>query len=219
MSTEADAIATDLLHAMGRDQPIRSADGMVLFDPTTHVYRHMPSGRDLPSVTCVLEATGVREPYHGDPIYGIRGTWVHACAELVDQGDLDWDRAEAEHSDWLPYVRAYERFLRENTVEILGTEEVVWNERWFYAGRCDRRIMLNGVLTRPDLKSGQPQRSDLVQIAMYDETDPEHPHDLRPIYLRKDGNYRAPAVDPDDQAEARSVARAAAAIGRWRGRK
>lgn len=215
MNTEADTAAAHLNVAMGRKM---SPDGEVSFDPASHVYTHVRSGRELPSCTRILEATGIRAPYFGDPIYGIRGSWVHSCSEAVDAGDLDWDRAEAEHPDWIGYVRAYELFLSENTVEILSTEEIVWSELWWYAGMCDRTVMLNGRLTRLDLKTGQPDRSQMVQIALYDETQEEE-HDLRPLYLRKDGTYRCPPVPEEVQEEARQVAMWAAGITKWRGRK
>ena len=187
----------------------------VTLDQETHIYK-TDDGREMPSVSRILESTGVRDVYRGDPIYGVRGKWIHRATELVDAGDLDWEQAERDQPEWVPYVRAYELFLKENTVEIVATEEIVWSETWWYAGTCDRRCLLNGIPCRLDLKSGQPSRSHVVQIALYDATNPENRHDLRPVYLRKDGSYRAPPVPMIDQEEARRVGLWAAGITRWR---
>lgn len=186
---------------------------IVTMDEATHVYT-TDDGRQMPSVTRILEATGIREPYRGDPAYGVRGTWCHRSTELVDIGDFDWSAAEAEHPDWIGFVRAYERFRDDNRIEILATEELVWSEMWWFAGTCDRRVLFNGQRTRLDFKTGRPGKSDVVQIALYDLTG-EEAHDLLPVYLRSDGSYRAPPIPEEVQEEARAVGLAAARISRW----
>ncbi len=188
----------------------------VTLDPLTHVYR-TDDGREMPSVTRILEAIGVREIYRGDPIYGTRGTWVHRATELVDAGDLDWERAEADQPEWIGYVRAYERFRAENVIEILGTEEIVWSETMWYAGMCDRRVKRGKLLVRLDFKTGEPSRSDIVQLAGYDAT--AERHDLRPVYLRKDGSYRAGPVSEAEQETARHVWHAAITLYNWSNRR
>lgn len=163
----------------------------VTFDERDHSY-HDESGRVVPGVTNILTATGVCPPYFGPESAGRRGRWVHRATELVDQNALDWEAAAEKAPDWIGYVKAYQKFLGENSVEVLASEEVVCNEDWWYAGTLDRRLVVNGKRGVWDFKTSRAAASwHLVQATAYRRTFPATDrYVVRVLYFGSDGHYR-----------------------------
>ena len=186
----------------------------ITFDPKDHTY-HSESGRVVPGVNQIMLATGITEPYTGPPIYGERGTYVHAATELLDADDLDIEKAKAEAPDWWGYIEAYQTFRAENKIDILASEEIVSHEAMWYAGRLDRRLMLNGDRTIVDIKTSScPAPWHVVQTVAYRETFPRTDgYKCRVLYLRQDGTYRL-CGNAKEQEEAMVTWRNA--MARWR---
>lgn len=177
----------------------------VRFNAKDHTY-HADDGRVVPGVSTILAGAGVVAPYRGPESAGRRGTWVHRATELVDEGVFDWEVAETTAPEWIGYVKAYRTFITDNPVTVIASEEIVSNEKLWYAGTLDRRLKVHGRLGVWDIKtSSSPASWHLVQAIAYRLTFPESEfYQVRVLYLRKDGSYRVAG-----NAKAEEVARAA----------
>jgi len=184
----------------------------VTLDKLTHTYT-TDGGVVLSSVSRILEATGVREPYYGPAIYAARGRYVHEASELLDKHDLAWDLVEPE---WVGCVRAYESFLAENEVEWEATEEIVFRPG-VYAGTLDRRGRVNGHRVIVDLKTGSPARWHRIQLGAYNVTfQQSRRYGLRALYLGKDGRYKMAALSPTEAEQAGAVWEATLTVYLWK---
>ena len=106
------------------------------FEPITHTYRF--SGVVIPSVTQILEATGIIDysmiPPATRNMALKRGSLVHAAIQFDIEGDLDWETLDPV---LVPYVEAARHFradygLGEGFVEFRG-----YNPKWRFAGTLD----------------------------------------------------------------------------------
>ena len=123
----------------------------IFFEEETHTY--LVDGEEVPSVTTILN-------YMSDVEYkGInpsileqasrRGTLVHEYTELVDYGALP---NEIEY-EVLPYIKAYQDFIRDYKPNWLLVEEPLYSEEYGYAGTVDRIGIINGVIVIVDIKT------------------------------------------------------------------
>lgn len=106
-------------------------------------------------------------PWQARDDAAIKGTSVHAIAEQVIHG------AGVEVPDYLAdYVTGYVRFLDEFSIEPLLTEKSCVNRRFFYAGRFDAIVKLDGAITLMDLKTSKGVYGETsLQTAAYARTD------------------------------------------------
>lgn len=139
------------------------------FDPSSHVYRLVPSGLVLPSVTQILRETRVSTDFealrrmggeraeHIDAARAI-GSAAHADAHAYDDGDLNWLTV---HPDVLPYVEAWAVFREHKKLSPTVRERIVYHPTLGYTGTLD------GIFTSPaydapiliDIATGDPRSS------------------------------------------------------------
>lgn len=194
------------------------ADDPVLFDfePIEHVYHY--AGRRLPSVTDVLKDVGLLDvsgPWFTEEVR-TRGSYVHRAIELWAGGRLD-----ATSLDPLlePYLCAYQCWATDERIEILGTEERVFDTTLGYAGTLDirgRKVVAGRAhLIIADVKTGQVPSSVAVQLAAYARplVGFHHPYSLR---LCADGTYESRSLVSDIGADEDWLA--ALRIYHWRTR-
>lgn len=137
------------------------------------------------------EFVGLRKPYTGDPWYGERGTAIHAATAIVDSGkELDSSTISPAIAPFLP---GWEKFKRENSVEILSIEEKVEYVPYGLRGTLDRRLIARGHRVA-DIKTGQPDPWYRWQIALYRLLWAMQHNEPAPlgvtVYLSEDGNYK-----------------------------
>lgn len=107
------------------------------FDADGH--RYTVDGRQVPSVTQILEKAGLTANYTGISPAVLayardRGVHVDACCDLFDQGDLDVDSI---HPDAVPYVQAWGRFCKEQQFVPFVHQGVIYHPELEYAGTFD----------------------------------------------------------------------------------
>ncbi len=165
------------------------------FDEATHTYSI--DGIVVPSVTQVLTVAGLLDPRWYTEESKARGKAVHAACHYIDEGDLDWSTV---HPLVVPYVRAYEKFVKDTGFKPKLIEKAVCNETYFFAGTLDRFGFLQdddcGDLI--DIKSGASEPWHSIQMAGYGLCLPHMPR-RRALYLKKDGSYKLGAIYTNPQ--------------------
>lgn len=158
------------------------------FDPVAH--RYTLDGRELPSVTRILKLAGVIKTgaWFTDAARD-RGTAFHRASELLDSGSdvhltpLLADRVVAGR------LEAYQKFLREQAVDVLAIEQIVACQTYHYAGCLDRRIRFRrtGETWLLDFKPN-PASWHPLQLGAYARIT----GDTRCacLYVREDGTYK-----------------------------
>lgn len=185
-----------LVHCGETDDPV-----LFDFEPIEHAYHY--AGRRLPSVTDVLKDVGLLDtsgPWFTEEVR-TRGSYVHRAIELWAGGRLD----EAVLDPMLaPYLAAYQRWATDERIEILGTEERVFDTALGYAGTLDirgRKLIAGRThLVVVDVKTGQVPPSVAVQLAAYARplAGFHHPYSLR---LCADGTYESRSLVGDIGAD------------------
>jgi hypothetical protein len=66
------------------------------FQAEDHTYRHMATGRQVPSGTTILKVMGTYKDIDPETLSyaAMRGTYVHKACELYDMDDLDIERLD-----------------------------------------------------------------------------------------------------------------------------
>jgi hypothetical protein len=147
-----------------------------VFDAERHIYTL--DGRVLPSVTQILEATGLVD--FSRVSEGVlsaaqwRGSAVHHACHLDDEGDLDESTVEPEHHG---YLSAWRKFKAESGFVPEVIEQPAYSIAYGYAGIPDR---IGAFRPAPlpaivDLKTGAIQPSVRWQLAAY-----AHLHSILP---------------------------------------
>ena len=142
--------------------------------------------RRLPSVTAILKHFIPR--FQCDPWYLERGTAVHKATELYDLGTLDPDSVDPQIEG---YVQAWIKYREDYQFEPSSIELKAYHPVYLYAGIIDRLGVSRYGNTLLDIKSGEPTKSDKLQIAggylgMMDAAI------CYPLYLHEDGTYTPP---------------------------
>lgn len=181
------------------------------FDADQH--RYWLDGRELPSVTTVLKGVGIIDPskYAGGDA-ALRGTYVAEATAMFDRGGLADDMMDPR---LIPYLAAWELFIRENHVEMILIEERVWNRNYMYAGTLDRTMVFQNHHWLIDIKTGARERWHALQTAAYLRALQQGPYPYKrgAVYLKPDGTYRLDVHDsPDDW----DVFLAALAVHNWK---
>ena len=159
------------------------------FDPESHTYTL--DGRTLLSVTSILKEAGMLVYPSGMQDAMMRGRYVHSATEMIDRGTLDWELLD---DTLLPYCTAYQKFLLDKNPEILLSEKPMYHAGHLFAGTPDRIILMDGITSLIDLKSGTPHPATALQLAAYKEmirvSEDIHCAKCFSLHLRDDGTYR-----------------------------
>ncbi len=161
---------------------------MITFDPIAHRYT-LPDGREIPSVTRILAATGVSVDFEavGARITDAReeieyrrqlGTAVHADCHAYDDGDLDTFRV---HQDVFPYLCSWQQFRHNMGFTPERRERLVYHAGLCYAGTLDAvGLIPSGRRVLVDIATGDPKHSaKQFQTAAYAAAYTENPIDER----------------------------------------
>lgn len=165
-----------------------------------HIY--MLDGERLPCVSDLCRFLH-REIYSDAPVWQLevaadRGTKVHASTEALDKTG----RAEID-GDYIPYLEAYAKFLREHEVSWELIEHPDYHPAHRYAGTIDRYGKVDGFHTLVDLKTTytvyKPMCSASLNLYRLILEARGKPVDrLLIIHLKKDGTYKLVPFDFDD---------------------
>jgi len=150
------------------------------FDEKAHIYY----GDDvpMPSVTQILKAAGCMGHYKGTKARD-RGSAIHEATEV-------WDTLKIVPDDECKYyVEAWAKFSTDNKIEILASEQQVYNEQLWYAGTLDRIIRINGFIAMLDIKSGSKADWHRLQLAAYALCWPDEINLGMVVYLKPNGRY------------------------------
>lgn len=168
------------------------------FDEGTHTYTL--GGIVLPSVTQVLKFAGYYEGMQFIPADILRwkakfGSSLHEITRKYDNGTLDWSRMNPAFRN---RFEQYLQFCDDMGVEILDIEQPLYSERFMFAGKRDRTLLLHNSKRKGktilDIKSGVDLSGAELQTAGYQILENERYPDDRVIHraclqLMEDG-YR-----------------------------
>lgn len=165
----------------------------VHFHPDTHQYFD-DDGKEYPSVTRILKGSG--KVYHAIDedeliLKGKRGTAVHWCTQLFDEGQRDGRKVPRALR---PYRKAWAKWLDASGFVPLEIEHQFICPLG-YAGTIDRVGYIPVVNRKEscvvDLKSGSaiPQSTNL-QLVAYGRARFSHPCRRIAVRLGADGNYK-----------------------------
>ena len=120
-----------------------------------------------------------------------RGTAVHLMTEDLDRGH---PLPEMIDEEIFPYIKAYLKFQEENDLEIHEIENIVFNDEFWYAGRVDRIMTINGTPSIVDIKTGQELRTTGLQLAAYlyayKKMEGEVKLERFALHLKNNGTYK-----------------------------
>ena len=131
------------------------------FDAADHAY--FIDGIQVPSVTSLLEESGWRDSTWLTEEGRRRGTAVHELCARFDLGALDVARYDGPLRGWL---LAYEKAVSIVRPRWDSIEEARVHPFWRYGCRADRVGHVYGLRAVAELKSGQPHKSDRIQLAL-----------------------------------------------------
>lgn len=168
----------------------------LLFNPVPHVYQHMPTGKDLRSVTTLMRENGIGFTGYAPQSALDRGNYVHEASVLVDADDLDWDQVPEEYAG---YVRGYEKAMRETESRPAVSEFRMFEPNLWFAGTLDRIVIRKGRRIGIELKTGSTTDVS-VQAAGYDHLwsfwFPEKPIEAwECLKVNDDGTYKLFELD------------------------
>ena len=183
----------------------------LLFDAASHTYTL--EGRQLPSVTTILQAEGFIDATWFTEYGRDRGTKVHQAVEFYDAGDLDEDSLDPVLK---PYLAAWKRFKEEAHVTIEASEVRLASEVYGFAGTIDKVAAIGNVKAILDIKSGQVQPWTGLQLAAYHILLNEPARKRYAVQLNNDGSYRLHEFK--DRSD-RAVFLAALTVHQWKRRE
>lgn len=184
----------------------------LLFDAASHTYTL--EGRQLPSVTTILQAEGFIDATWFTEYGRDRGTKVHRAVALYDAGELDESCLDPV---LVPYLDAWRRFLSDAEVEIDASEVALASPIYGFAGTIDKLARIGGrgpaIL---DVKTSRtPARWWGLQLAGYHILQGEAHRRRCAVQLLDDGSYRL--HEYNDRTD-RAVFMAALTIHNWKRR-
>jgi len=191
----------------------------LIFDSEKHVYSI--NGRYLPGVSSILKNAGLVD-FSGIPedilerarVFGLA---VHLATELEDLGTLDIETVDPAI---IPYLEAWRNYKKDTGAIIepvslkileimespqkLSIEIPVYSEKWWFAGKFDRILTINGKRVMVDIKSSASVYPSMrIQLAgyktAYEEITGEKINQRLIVQLLKDGAYKlSPCNDEVD---------------------
>lgn len=116
-------------------------------------HKYTLDGRPVPGVTQVLKEAGLVNADWATQWHLERGQAIHAAAEYIVRGTLDWSTVDERIR---PYLDALQKFLKDSDCELAtaAPELFVHSARHRYAGRLDLVAKVFGEWTVCDWKSG-----------------------------------------------------------------
>ena len=126
---------------------------MINFNHETHTYTESRTGKVWPSVTQILKQLGnLFDSIPPDVLERKRllGTAVHEACELHDKDAMEGFEL---HQDVLPYLDQYLCFLSDTGASCVANEQLVFSERFKFAGTLDRIYSIAGKRVLCDIKT------------------------------------------------------------------
>ena len=165
----------------------------LLFHNEKHEY--ILEGEKLPSVSHILRFMS-RDIYEEMNQYNVdsaarRGSSVHEACEILDK----YKTVECD-DEYVPYVQAYIKFLKEHSVEWEDIEKQYYHKTRLYAGTIDRFGIVGGAKALVDIKTSCTVHKPLAkaQLNAYEDMREsqglETAEKLLCLQLMKDGKYR-----------------------------
>lgn len=178
-----------------RQQAVR-ADSFQ-FDELTHTY--FLGDLVIPGIHEVLEFSGIVD--QGVNYQALaRGKAVHAACHYLDENDLDWKSLSDE---LIPYVLAYEKFLKDMKPVWRYVEKRLVNTDLAYACTIDREGLLGKTPSVVEIKTGSYRGWYDLQTSAQDMALPRltRQRERYVLLLRKDATYDLkPCRDQQDYA-------------------
>ncbi len=183
------------------------------FDPASHTYTK--DGRVLPSVTQILQASGIIDTTWFTEEAAWRGSVVHECCQLDDEGDLDEGTVPEEAKG---YLDAWRLFKAQVPMNFIAIEQPLCSG--LYAGTPDRDAEWAVV----DIKTGAILPWVGLQLAAYvdlvrangPDVGGPRSFDRYAVRLGKDGRYNVQHFAVRDYRNDLGIFRAALSIYYWR---
>lgn len=173
-----------------------SAIGTTYLEYSDVEHRYFADGRELPSVTQILDQAGLISPYCKDEEARFRGTQVHEFCAVDDVNRLDFRKVPAEYRG---YIMAWRKYRKDTgfTPELI--EQRVDCLEFGYSGRFDRyglRPLRGGtafqrvIIDLKTSKTGAVPDYARLQLAAYNFAFlPLMPIERIAVSLRPDGRY------------------------------
>jgi hypothetical protein len=199
-------------------RPFVVNDPRLTFDAASHKYQL--GDRVLPSVTQVLQATGLADfsaPWFTADCRD-RGSLMHQAIALDVEGVLDDETLDPQLR---PYLDGWRRFLEESRCEVERWETPVCDPALGYAGTLDgilrvphsdaRRLLVD--IKRGFYRSAGPQTAAYKRLAWHFYTDQPVIFERAVVELSGDGRYQFHRLnEPSDER----VFIAALTVHHWR---
>ncbi len=138
----------------------------------------------IPRVTHILNAMGIVDTSWYTEESANRGTDIHLLTMFIDDDLINSNEVD---EGLRGYLKAYEKFKKENKTKVIESEtEVIY--RNIYGGHIDRVMEINGNKYIIDIKTGQFVNWHGIQLAAYGLAyDPELNRAI--LQLRANGRY------------------------------
>ena len=160
----------------------------IYFQKETHTYT--VNGKRFPSVTQIIKQGGGLDTTFCTEYGRQRGTAIHECVQLINEGDLD----EASVDPLIaPWVDAYRAFLGDSAFRVYRCEECVASLMYGFAGQFDIYGLLRNKRAIIDVKTGAVPDAVEWQLGGYMQAARECGLRVQTAYslqLRADGTYR-----------------------------
>jgi hypothetical protein len=129
-------------------------------------HRYFVGSRELPGVSRVMEAEGLKGYFKEGPDYKNRGKAVHHAFNLMNQKRY---LEAGTHPALVPYTRGLEKFLRSYRYRALVSELPMGSARLNLAGTLDSAGVFDDgpEIDLIDVKTGTLPRAVGVQLALY----------------------------------------------------
>jgi len=136
----------------------------IQFDATEH--RYYFGGNEMFGVSRIMTDLGLRKggPWERDEVYRKRGHAVHLACRYVQEGTYS---ESGTHPKIVPFVRAYEDFLKQTGFKAILCEEPVYSKASSTAGTLDQFGMVGPEYWLLDLKSGTLPAGVGIQLGAY----------------------------------------------------
>lgn len=197
---------------------IETPRGTLEFAEEGHQYRL--NGTVVPGVTTILSDEGLWYNPNANRGNAALGTALHRGCRIVAEGK--WDKSTT-HPALVPRLEIFQQFLEKTDFKPLLWEQLVYSERYRYAGTFDLLGMRNGNYWLLDIKSNVPPQYADIQLALYEQAARET--GIIPLnmsvkrytlaLMEARGNVRI----PEKPGDSRSLALGLAAVQLWHFRR
>lgn len=192
---------------------------MITFDSFLHEYKFC--GVVKPSVSAILRDAGLTADFsmvNPDVLENarLRGEAIHKALEYDDMGILDEDECI-----YMWAVEAWRKWKKDNDIEIVAIESIVYNPTLEYCGTFDRKVITKTGQKIVDIKtSAKVSKSYALQVMAYCMTF-DNPRELYGTIIRLN-NGKMKEFDCNDllpASEAMEIVTAAAKLYHFKHKK